>query len=194
MTQTGAILSNPGFQRRTLPLSVESWHRMMAVGIAPSRAELIRGVIVEKMSKTILHTKLAARIFALLQALAGPGFWVRKEDPLTLADSEPEPDVSVVEGREADFESHPATAKLVVEVSVSTLSEDRLMAGIYAEADIPEFWIVNADERCIEVYRNPAYGGYLKQFRVDGGMLDSSALPGVRVDLDEIFKRTGKSV
>lgn len=50
-------------------------------------------------------------------------------------------------GREEDYETHPRTAALVVEVSVTTLAEDREMISLYAEAGVSEFWIVNARDR-----------------------------------------------
>jgi len=182
------ILRQPGFQQRAMPLSIKAWHQMIATGLAPARAELIRGVIVEKMSKSIIHTKLSARMFALLQKLVGAQMWVRKEDPLTLTDSEPEPDASVVAGKEEDFQSHPTTALLVVEVSVSSLNEDREMADLYAENGVAEYWIVNGQERCIECYRDPSAGRYQTQLRItEGSLLESSALPGVNVDITELF-------
>lgn len=118
--------------------------------------------------------------------------WVRKEDPLTLADSEPEPDVSVVTGKEEDFQSHPTTALLVVEVSVSSLNEDREIADLYAENQVIEYWIVNGQERCIECYRDPVDGRYQTQLRIaEGSLLESSALPGVSVDIAELFTGIG---
>jgi Uma2 family endonuclease len=128
----------------------------------------------------------------LFQKLLGDRFWVRKEDPLTLRDSEPEPDVSVVDGSEKDFQQHPSSARLVVEVSVSTLSEDRDMADIYAEAGVAEYWIVNGAERCIEVFRDPANGHYQTQFRTTtDGVLECVALPEVRVNVSELFVNAG---
>ena len=176
------------FQKRAMPLSVKAWHQMIAQGLAPERAELIRGVIIEKMSKSILHTNLAGRVLAVLQKFLGTQMWVRKEDPLTFTDSEPEPDVSAVAGSEADYETHPTTARLVVEVSVSTLPEDRAMADIYAEAAVAEYWIVNAVDRCIELYQQPGAGHYQSIMRVDeAGVLESAALPGRRLNVGELF-------
>ena len=71
------------------------------------------------------------------------------------ADSEPEPDVSVVAGRREDYTEHPKTAILLVEVSESSLAFDRHQKGeLYAEAGIPEYWIVNLIDRVLEVYRD----------------------------------------
>lgn len=183
-------LQEPGFQKRAVPISIKTWHWMIAQGMAPKRAELLRGEIIEKMPKSITHIKLTSRIFALLQKLLPDVFWVRKEDPITTIDSEPEPDVSVVPGTEADYYEHPATAPLVVEVSVSTLAEDREMAAIYAEAGVPEFWIINAAERCIEQHLDPQAGRYLQTNKISlGEVLYSKALPQVTVDVSALFDK-----
>ena len=59
----------------------------------------------------------------------------------------------------------PADIALVVEVSDSSLSEDRKQAVIYAGGGIPVYWIVNLVDRQIEVYSNPGPTGY--QLRQD---------------------------
>ncbi|WP_184342742.1 Uma2 family endonuclease [Prosthecobacter vanneervenii] len=182
------ILSQPAFQQRALPLSVAAWHQMIDKGLAPERAELIRGVIIEKMSKSFLHTRLADALVELLRNAVGGLFWVRQEAPLTFKDSEPEPDISIVEGRRDDYQAHPVTARLVVEVSVSSLQVDREMASVYAEAEVAEYWIVNAAERCLEVYRDPVEGRYQSQQRVtEGEVLECGVLSGVSVKVAELF-------
>jgi Uma2 family endonuclease len=57
---------------------------------------------------------------------------------------------------------HPTAADigLVVEVSDSTLQGDRQDKGaIYARAKIESYWIVNLNERQIEVYTSPSGSG-----------------------------------
>lgn len=152
------------------------------------RAELIRGVVVEKVSKSILHTLLSNWLLDTLKQLSGESFWVRKEDPLTLADSEPEPDISVVQGRPQDYTEHPNTARLVIEVAVSTLAEDRAMADIYAEAGVSEFWVVNATGKSVEAYRESRDGHYqTMETKRAGELLTCSALPGVALDVAAMF-------
>jgi Uma2 family endonuclease len=180
----------PSLRERALPLSVEAWHQMISTGIAPERAELIRGVIIEKMSKSILHFKLTHLLVECFRRSLGDAFWVRQEAPLTLADSEPEPDLSVVDGRLEDYKDHPSTARIVAEVSVSTLAEDRAMAGLYSEAGVLEFWLVNAAERHIEIYRNPANGAYQEcSVIASGEVAESFAIPGLSVDVRDLFER-----
>jgi len=53
--------------------------------------------------------------------------------------------------------SHPTTAALVFEVAGESLQKDRLTkSALYAGAGIPEYVIVNVEEQCLEVHRDPA--------------------------------------
>lgn len=186
------LLHEPGFTRRILPLSVAAWHRLGEAGLAPAKAELLRGAVVGKVPKSILQIQLIGRLYLMLQALIGQAFWVRQEASMTLADSEPEPDISVVLGRDTDYRSHPTTAKLVVEVSISSLAEDRELAGIYAETGVEEYWIVNAAARAVEIYRNPSGGRYQTVVSCQvQEIAECVSLPGVRVSVAELFAGIG---
>ncbi len=189
------ILNNPSYQKRALPLSVAAWHQMIDNNLAPDRAELIRGVIMEKMTKSIFHIKFAARLLTLLQSACDGHFWVRKEDPLTFQDSEPEPDLSIVEGAETDYQSHPTTARLVVEVAVTSLADDRDLADLYAEAKVLEYWIINAKDQYVEVYRDPSAGHYLTTTNYAlGDTLQSSSIPELSLAIADLFKDIMPSV
>lgn len=66
--------------------------------------------------------------------------------PLTLDnDSEPEPDVAVVNGNIRDYaDHHPSSAILIVEVADTVLAYDRMnKAAAYARNAIPEYWDLN---------------------------------------------------
>jgi hypothetical protein len=47
-----------------------------------------------------------------------------------------------------------------VEVSDTTLANDRKMVLTYAATGVPVYWIVNLVERQVEVYTSPAADGY----------------------------------
>ena len=156
-----AILELPEVRARVSPLRVEAYEALGEMGALDKRVELIRGVIVDKMPKSPLHRKLARRIFLLFFMLGRAGLVAFMEAPLRLADSEPEPDVMIVRGEEKDFDAkHPTSAELVVEVAVSSVALDRENCSLYAEANVPEYWIVLAMEHQIEVYRQPVNGVY----------------------------------
>ena len=55
---------------------------------------------------------------------------------------------------------HPARPVLVVEVSLSRLTFDRVHKGsLYARAGLADYWIVNLPDRRLEVYRGPVPDG-----------------------------------
>jgi Uma2 family endonuclease len=179
-----ALLEIPAIRKRAARLSVQDYHRLPELPV-----ELLRGTIIEKMSKSPLHAAVSDELRRLLSTQLRTGHFLRSEGPLTLADSEPEPDISIVKGESADFRhAHPATAELVIEVAVSSLEIDRVKALIYAEAGVKEYWIVCPQEKRVEVYRRPGPRGYGERSDFEPpAVLESSALPLVRVKLAEVL-------
>jgi Uma2 family endonuclease len=155
--------------RDELPLpmhrfTVEQYHRMIDAGVLTEddRVELLEGWIVEKMPHTPPHdgTILAAQT-ELLKVIPASHV-LRIQSAITLADSEPEPDLAVAQGPlRRYFEEHPGPRDLalVVEVAAATLDQDRgIKQRIYARARIPVYWIVNLLDGLVEVYTNPRAG------------------------------------
>ncbi|MBE7436975.1 MAG: Uma2 family endonuclease [Spirochaetales bacterium] len=156
-----SVLENQALRQRARPLSLAEYHALGELGFLSERTELIEGMVLEKMPKSPLHTTTVLRLLKAFSERMPTGLHLRSEQPLTLERSEPEPDLAVVAGSVDDYASaHPRTAELVIEVSVSTLAEDRAMAEIYASAGIPEFWLFNLGERSVERYSNLQEGLY----------------------------------
>jgi Uma2 family endonuclease len=147
-------------QRR---LSVDDYHRMIAAGVleADERIELLEGVIVEMSPQTPRPGEVISRLCDPEFVTAGPDWVVRAQLPLSLGQaSEPEPDVAVVRRRPGGYsQAHPTTGLLVFEVAAGSLRKDRVLkAAIYARAGIPEYVVVNLDDDCLEVQRDPDVG------------------------------------
>ena len=165
-----SILEKLSVRRVALPISVEQYHRLGREGIIGQRTELLRGVIIERMTKSPLHTYVVHVIARWLQENIEADQHLRKEEPLTFADSEPEPDIAVVSGQpEAYRACHPATADLVVEVAIASVGLDRDKGDIYAAAGVPEYWVVIPEERAVEIYRDPTGNGYAVCERLTAG-------------------------
>ncbi len=184
-----ALLELPAFRERVHPMSVETYHRLGEMGLLSEKVELLRGIVVTKMPKSPLHELVSQKLLKLLMAHVPDGFDVRPERPLTLRDSEPEPDLSVVRGSlDAWSRAHPKTAALVVEVAVTSAAVDEGKAEIYAEAGIPEYWLVRPEERTVDVYREPTKDGYLSKVTLtDKDTLRSTSLAGVEFPEAAIF-------
>jgi Uma2 family endonuclease len=135
------------------------YERLVDVGAFEGEPlELIGGQLIVAEPKGSPHAAAVGMAGDALRAALAPGWTVRLQDPLALDDeSVPEPDVAVVRGRHADYRhAHPARAALIVEVAESSLAFDRTQKGsLYARAGIADYWIVNLEDRIVEVYRDP---------------------------------------
>jgi Uma2 family endonuclease len=184
-----AILEIPEVRQRVSRLSVAEYHGLGEFNENGRRTELIRGILIEKMSKSPLHRSICSRLYKMLLAALPTGYSVWKEEPLTFKDSEPEPDIAVTAGVEEDFKNeHPSTAELVIEVAVSSPLLDRANATLYAEAGVKEYWIVLALKRQVEVYRDPVNGTFRSTRVIQGNeILTCLSLPEFSVRLTELF-------
>lgn len=126
--------------------------------------ELIDGEIITHMSpQKSLHSTAINLIADVVERAFGAGFYARQQQPLRLGlQSVPEPDIAVVLGSPRDhLENHPLAAELVIEVADTSIVIDRgRKLRLYAREGVPEYWIVNLVDDCIEVYRQPAGEGY----------------------------------
>jgi len=185
-----SVLDNPALREAALPISVEQYHQLGEAGIIAESTELLRGVIVEKMVKSPRHTWLVQFLTDWLQNALPQGIHVRSEQPLTLAESEPEPDLAVVQGTRDDYRrTHPSTAELVIEIATSREELDRQKASIYAAAGVREYWIIVDRESAVEVYRDPTPTGYQLMSRATGGdILRAEAIEGATLDLADLFE------
>jgi Uma2 family endonuclease len=183
------ILDLPEVRPRVVRWTVQEYESLAEQGLLPKQAELLRGLVIEKMPKFPLHRALSKRLYDLFQKALPAGFVVFQEAPLRLRDSEPEPDVAIVRGLEQEFQAcHPATAELVVEVAVSSADLDRANASLYAEAGVPEYWIVLGRERQVEVFRLPIEGVYREhRFLSSNETLVCAVVPGIAVVLRDLF-------
>lgn len=147
-------------------ITVDEYERIIASGALedPSRVELIDGYMVDKMAKKPGHSFSATATHQALGARLPAGWLARKEEPVRIpAYDEPEPDISIIRGVNADYRSRvpdPVDVALLVEVSDWTLGTDRSVKLVaYARDGIPVYWIVNLVDRQVEVYTRPVKAG-----------------------------------
>ncbi len=152
-------------------LSVEQYHEMIAAGILTDDdpVELLEGWLITKMPKKPKHSHATNFLGDEIREILPQGWFLRIQEPITMNDSEPEPDVIVIRGSRADDEERhpkPSDVALVVEVSDATLQRDRtLKLRIYAAARIPVYWILNLQDRQLEIYTDPTGLGAQASYR-----------------------------
>jgi Uma2 family endonuclease len=174
---------------RVRPLRRQEYDRLVAAGcFEDEQIELLEGVLVAMSPQGTAHAYAVGQLNMLLApALVGRAI-IRPQCPFAASDdSEPEPDLAVVP--KANYlHEHPAGALLLIEVAESSLRKDRLIkASIYARAGVPEYWIVDINAGCIEVYRAPRDGVYAQiTTHGRGETIQPQAFADVQVPVAEV--------
>ena len=157
------------------------------------RVELVCGEIIDMPPIGERHAACVDFLTQLITLRLRRSAIVRVQNPVQLDDySEPQPDIAVLKRRD-DFYRHahprPEDVLVVIEVSDSTLELDRkVKLPLYAGAGIPEAWLVNLPEECIEVYSDPAGGEYQTvRSYARGEVVRSRSLAALRVSVAKVF-------
>jgi Uma2 family endonuclease len=142
--------------------TIDEYHRLIELGFFNEcdRIELIRGELMQMVSKGTPHTVCGSILCHQLDRLLGDRAAIRGQDPITLPNnSEPEPDVVIAKGEHENYLPHHPYIEdivLVIEISDSTLIYDQTKKlEVYAEAGINHYWIVNLIASQLECYCQP---------------------------------------
>ena len=108
------------------------------------------------------HAQAVHRLSKLLTRVLSETWDVRSQNPVTLTESEPEPDIVVAIGPDVRYdEMHPTPneIELIIEVAGASLEHDlTTKLAVYANAKIPQYWVVNLTDWCVEVFTLPRAG------------------------------------
>lgn len=187
-------------QVTTKRFTLAEYHRLIKLGFLTEddRVELIRGELVQMAAKGTLHSVCNTKLVRELDRLVGDRAVVRGQEPIILpADSEPEPDVVIVQGQPDDYLSnhpYPKDILLVIEVSDSTLDYDQTAKlFLYTEDQIQDYWIVNLVANQLERYSQPYqdtqgnFGYRMKQIALRNETVTIPGFPDLRLDLNRVF-------
>jgi Uma2 family endonuclease len=171
------------------------YHRMAEVGILgeDDRVELIRGEIVQMSPIGRRHKAFVGNLSQLLAVRLAGRAVVWTQNPIVLAeDTEPQPDLAVLRRGAVSYKERDAwgeDALLLIEVADSSLAYDQsTKLRLYAEAGIPEYWVIDCTTEAIEIYRVPGPEGYRDVTRVAGvATVAPQAFPDVELATTEIF-------
>jgi Uma2 family endonuclease len=162
-------------------LTAEEYHDLIETGAfatSGARVELIDGLLCDMSPHTPAHDLIVERLNTMLAAaLDHERFRLRPTLALSLGDSEPEPDVAIVE-RGTPEPYHPASAALVIEVALSSRRRDLLVKPrLYARARVTEYWVIDVRHGLVVVHRDPTADGYSSRIEIDrDGTLDGGVI------------------
>lgn len=166
-------------------LTGDEYHQMIESGgfDEETHVELIGGILCDMSPKTPQHELIVEHLNRVLAAaLDLDHFRLRVSGPLSIGDSEPEPDLAVVR-RGTPEPYHPASAELVIEVAISSRRRDlAVKPRLYGRASVTEYWVVDPAQNVVVVHRNPSGDGYASRVELhpdellDGGVVDIQPL------------------
>ncbi len=175
------------------PLKRTEYEALVERGVfEDENVELLQGFIVQMSPQGEEHLKSIVRLNRILVlALRGRADVMSHSSFAASGDSMPEPDLAVIPSVDMT-PGIPTRAFLLVEASDSSLRKDRqIKAPLYAASGVPEYWILDLEARVIEVYRDPAPGGYrsVERFGADA-TIALSAFPDVCVSVAAVLPKT----
>jgi Uma2 family endonuclease len=184
-----------GIEAKRRLFTVEEYYQMARSGILSEddRVELLAGEIVQMSPIGSRHAACVDRLTKSIDQQIGDAAILRVQSPIRLNHySEPQPDLALLKPR-GDFYVHahpgPGDILLVIEVAETSVELDRrVKIPLYAQAGIPEVWIVDLEAGCVEVYENPSHGSYqaVKRY-TPKQQLSPRAFPNLKVDLKDIL-------
>ncbi len=159
-----------------------------------ARVELIDGEIIEMPPIGSPHAGKVKRLNRLLSSVVGDKAIVSAQDPVVMGEhDEPQPDLAVLRWRDDFYEdAHPGPGDvlLIIEVSDTTVRFDRgVKVLLYARHGIPETWLVNLQQQCLEVYRDLRDGRYQRVEKYQSGSVSPECLSDIKVTLQDLFPK-----
>jgi Uma2 family endonuclease len=174
---------------------IHEWRKLGEANIFPpeSRIELIEGEIFEMAPIGFNHAGHLKSINKLFTKLVPDNLFTSVQDPLLLGDlSEPEPDFMLLKPDANGYKTrHPVAddVLLLIEVSDSSLNFDQNQKlRLYAVHNIPEYWLLNLNDNCLEVYRKPNGEVYAEKMTLYiGDKITLSQLSDVSIQISDIL-------
>ena len=187
--------SAPAATWQTRKFTVDEYYRMAEVGILhpDERVELINGEVIVMAPIGSRHGSGVARATMCFARQSVRSVQVWPQNSIHLNERlELQPDVAILNPRTDTYaDSNPTAADilLIIEVSDTTLAYDRnVKVSLYAQPNIPETWIANLPDDCIESFTGPGPDGYATHtiYR-RGDRITPSTLPDVEFAVEDLL-------
>lgn len=172
--------------------TVGDYHQMIKANIlANHHCELINGEILNMSPELPNHYNTTKRSASYLQNLLSGKADVRFNGPITLTNSEPEPDIAIVKLPDSQYNEHHPYAEDIywlIEVANTSLTKDlSIKQKIYAEAQISEYWIVDLQNKELIVFRQPNKDRYLEKIKWTSTVIHPLAFPEIEIVIDRLL-------
>jgi Uma2 family endonuclease len=172
--------------------SVEEYHLMIESGLLADKAvELLNGEIVEMSPEREKHSYTNDDVAQLLREKLQGLAKIRESHPITLDNSEPEPDIAIARLPKTIYAQHhpyPQDIYWLIEISHKTLSKDLTeKKNIYARNGIVEYWVIDLVNKKLIVHTAPEGNNYTKITEYTQGIISPLAFPELEIALEQLL-------
>lgn len=172
--------------------SIDEWHELVDSGVLAGKpVELLEGNIVEMSPEGIEHSYTNHYVVKYLRKLLAQKAEVIQAQPITLDNSEPEPDVTIARLPAEIYKQHhpfPEDIYWLIEVSNKTLRKDTEQKIItYARNRISEYWVIDLVNKKLIVHTQPHNNSYLQIVEYQSGTVKPQAFPDINISLDQLL-------
>ncbi|MEL7077667.1 MAG: Uma2 family endonuclease [Cyanobacteria bacterium J06648_1] len=176
----------------TYKWSIEEWHDLVSTGLLEGKAvEFLEGEIIEVSPEGVEHSYTNRSVVKYLRQLFEQKAEIIQAQPITLDNSEPEPDITVAQLPETIYKKHhpyPQDIYFLIEVSNRTLKKDLEQKIItYARNGIPEYWIVDLVNKKLIVHTQVQNNTYLQVTEHKTGTVSPIAFPNIAIALNKLL-------
>ena len=176
----------------TYKWSIEEWHELVDSGLLEGKpVEFLEGEIIEVSPEGIEHSYTNDSVVKYLRSILAGLADVRESHPITLDNSEPEPDIAIVRLPETIYRSHHPYSQDIywlIEISNKTLDKDLNQKIItYARNGIPEYWVINLVDKNLIIHTLLQNGRYSQIVEYKTGTVFSLAFPVIAIALDKLL-------
>jgi len=176
----------------TYKWSIEEWHELVDAGLLEGKpVEFLEGEIVKVSPEGVEHRYTNSSIVKYLRSVFDKTAEIQESHPITLDNSEPEPDVAIVRLPETIYRTrhpYPQDIYWLIEISNRTLKTDLNQKKItYARNGIPEYWVIDLVNKKLIVHTQVQNNDYTQVNEYTTGTISSLAFPDVAIALDKLL-------
>lgn len=172
--------------------SIEEWHDLVNSGVLTGkRVELLEGEIIAMSPEGIPHRNTNHKVVKYLRKLMDGLAEVYESHPITLDNSEPEPDIAIVHLPESIYDTHhpyPEDIYWLIEISNETLTKDLEQKTItYGRNGIAEYWVIDLKNNKLIVHTQPQDHSYGQIIEYKTGTISPLAFPQIAIALNQLL-------
>jgi Uma2 family endonuclease len=178
----------------TYKWSIKEWHQLVDSGMLEGKkVELLEGEIATMSPEKPIHSSRIVKIADYLRGILRGVAQVREAHPVTLDNSEPEPDIAIVRIDENYYENchpYPEDIYWLIEISNKTLKIDlEVKSKLYARNGISEYWVIDLKKKKLVLHDQLVNNSYSRIIEIVGGTISTVSFPNLEIDVDRLLSR-----